>query len=94
MNYFKTQNGDVYAYDAEQVAAGCGSNMTAMTPEEVGAHINPPKTPEQLQAEINHAARTYLLSTDWYIIRLQETGDPVPPEVLTERQAARQRVVD
>jgi len=94
MNYFKTQNGDVYAYDAEQVAAGLAGDKTPMTAEEVEAHLNPPKTAEQVQAEINHAARAYLLSTDWYIIRLQETGEPVPPDVLTERQAARQRVVD
>lgn len=41
MNYFKDESGAVYAYDDEQVAQGYGTDMTAMTPEEVDAHLNP-----------------------------------------------------
>lgn len=33
--------------------------------------------------------KRYLISTDWYYARLQETGAPVPPEVVAERIAAR-----
>lgn len=54
----------------------------------------PPLTGEQLQSQINAEARAYLVSTDWYVIRLQETGEAVPDEVLAERAAARVRVVE
>jgi hypothetical protein len=33
--------------------------------------------------------KRYLISTDWYYARLQETGTPVPPEVVAKRIAAR-----
>jgi biopolymer transport protein ExbD len=51
MEYFKDDNGEVYAYDADQVAAGLADDKTLMTPEEVEAHKNPPKTAEQLREE-------------------------------------------
>ena len=93
-NYYKDSNGNVYAYDDSQVAAGLAGDKTAMTPEEVEAHINPPPTPEQLQQQVNTEARAYLAETDWYVIRLQETGEPVPAEILAERSAARARVIE
>lgn len=46
------------------------------------------------QARINAEARAYLASTDWYVTRQQETGVPIPDVVLTERAAARLRVVE
>jgi hypothetical protein len=51
MNYYKDETGDVFAYDADQVAAGLADGKTPMTPEEVEAHVNPPKTEEQLREE-------------------------------------------
>jgi hypothetical protein len=56
------------------------------TPEPVDEPL--PPTQKQLNAE----ARTYLLSTDWYITRKGETGVAVPTEVLLDRQAARDSV--
>ena len=50
MIYFQDESG-VYAYDETQVAAGLGAGKTAMTQEEVDAHINPPKTAEQVREE-------------------------------------------
>ena len=35
-----------------------------------------------------------LQTTDWYVTRLTETGVPVPEPILSERQAARQRISD
>lgn len=52
-----------------------------------------PPTEEELQQQANAEARAYLASTDWYVIRLQETGEPVPEDILAERAAARARVV-
>lgn len=53
-----------------------------------------PPTEEQLQQQANSEARAYLAETDWYVIRLQETGEPVPAEILEERAAARARVIE
>ena len=50
MIYFQDESG-VYAYDETQVAAGLGAGKTAMTQEEVDAHINPPKSDEQVREE-------------------------------------------
>ncbi|WP_221740091.1 hypothetical protein [Stutzerimonas stutzeri] len=60
------------------------------------------KTAEQKAAEaeaaerkrVNAESRAYLLSTDWYVVRMQETGVPIPDDILLARQAARGRVVD
>ena len=54
----------------------------------------PPPTPEQIQAQINSDARAYLADTDWYVVRTQETGEPIPDDVLAERAAARARVLE
>ena len=43
------------------------------------------------QAEIATLS-TYLASTDWYATRLAETGKAIPPEILTSRQSARDRI--
>ena len=51
MEYFKSQDGNVYAYDDQQVADGLADGMTAMTAVEVEAHANPPKTADQLREE-------------------------------------------
>ena len=43
--------------------------------------------------KVNAAARAYLASTDWYIIRQGETGAEVPADILEARQAARDSIV-
>lgn len=67
--------------------------MRPLTAEELEAHLNPAPTARQLQEQANAVARQYLQDTDWYVIRLQETGAPVPAEVLEARQAAREAIV-
>ena len=37
-------------------------------------------------------ALRYLASTDWYIVRQQETGKPVPADVFEKRQQARESI--
>ena len=34
-------------------------------------------------------ARQFLKSTDWYVTRMQETGKPIPQDILDQRAAAR-----
>ena len=41
----------------------------------------------------NRLARNYLAETDWYVIRLQETGEPIPQEILDARAQARASVI-
>lgn len=46
------------------------------------------------QQQINNAARAYLYSTDWYVVRFIETGIAVPSEITAQRAAARASVND
>ena len=56
--------------------------------------IDPPSpTYEQQQYRINTEARAYLSLTDWYVIRLQEIGEPVPEDILLLRAEARSKVI-
>lgn len=62
-----------------------------------GLHTAEQKAAEAAHAEqqrINAEARAYLAFTDWYVTRWRETGQEVPPDIATERQAARDRVID
>lgn len=53
-----------------------------------------PPTAEQLQQQVNAEARAYLSSTDWYVLRQQETGIAIPAEILELRAEARARVIE
>lgn len=58
------------------------------------AEYQPPAlTPEQVVTKTNAEARQYLASTDWYVIRQQETGKPIPVDILAARQAARNSII-
>ncbi len=52
---------------------------------------------DQRKAEVDRQAEiatltAYLISTDWYATRLAETGKAISEEILTARQAARDRI--
>ena len=44
------------------------------------------------QEAVNIQNRAYLTSTDWYVVRLTETGVPVPADILLKRQEARDAI--
>lgn len=88
-NYFKSDLGEVFFYDDQQVEMGLADGKTSMTDEEVQLHLNPPKTEEQILLEQQAEARQYLVDTDWYVIRRTETGVEIPVEVLDKRAYAR-----
>jgi hypothetical protein len=48
---------------------------------------------EAAQQQLNQESRSYLSSTDWYVIRQQETGVAIPQDILDARQAAREAIV-
>lgn len=52
--------------------------------------------PEKPQAEINqeriNELQAYLTSTDWYAVRMAETGVAIPDDVVTARASAREEI--
>lgn len=68
--------------------------MTPEQIEEVNAYIESVEPDPSITAKIvtNNQARRYLASTDWYVIRLLETGVPVPEDISQMREEARQKV--
>lgn len=38
------------------------------------------------------AALSFLQDTDWYVLRLAETGEAIPAKIAKERQGARDRI--
>jgi hypothetical protein len=59
---------------------------------EIVARIKANDTPDP-QVAANKQARRYLASTDWYVIRQGETGEPIPADVTDARAAARAAIV-
>ena len=51
-------------------------------------------TTEINQKATNDQARAYLASTDWYVIRKEETGTAIPQEILDARAAARASIAE
>lgn len=96
MQHYKDSAGGLHALTFEQIEEGFEARLpegcTKVTEQEVAriradqaASIDP-------QIEINANARYYLASTDWYVIRLQETGQAIPADVLELRQKARDSI--
>ena len=44
-------------------------------------------------AEQNKMARQYLSETDWYVVRFNETGKPIPDSIKRARQQSRDSVI-
>ncbi|HCE2656917.1 TPA: hypothetical protein NKQ64_004496 [Vibrio parahaemolyticus] len=47
---------------------------------------------KRAQFDIDNDYRLYLKETDWYVIREQETGEPIPEEIKQNRATAREKV--
>lgn len=81
MNYYKSETGEVFAYDDSQVAAGLAGDKTPMSPEEVEAHVNPPVPPltrEQVEALRLTAYANPVTGSDRYFAeaaRMQAMGE-------------------
>lgn len=74
--------------DCEQSGPEIHARITLGEAGEIAPYVEPEPatpTPEQLAAE----ARAYLASTDWYVVRRSETGEPIPQDVMDKRAAAR-----
>ena len=71
MKYYK-QNNEVFAYEEDGSQDHLIGDKVLMTVEEVEAHINPPKTEEQIIAEKVIEAKAYLASTDYIVTKIAE----------------------
>ena len=78
------------ADDRHGIAAAVGKAIKAEGVE-VAAFIPEPEPDQALieRSEAIRSAREYLASTDWYVVRRSETGEPIPQDVMDKRAAAR-----
>lgn len=95
VHYIDPQGG-LHALTPEQVEEGFEARLPAgsrqISDEEADQVRADQKAKTDPQIEINAEARYYLASTDWYVIRQQETGQEVPADVLEQRQKARDSI--
>lgn len=75
MIYFKSANGEVFAYETQIERDQYGApDLVAMTPDEVADHLYPVMTDEQMkQSEIDQDKR-YLADTDWIVAKIGEAS--------------------
>lgn len=71
--------------DDEELGRQIHADILAGRAGPVAPYVAPLPSPEQIAAE----ARAYLASTDWYVVRRSETGEPIPQDVMQKRAAAR-----
>lgn len=71
MKYYKSNN-EVFAYEEDGSQDHLIGDKVLMTSEEVEAHINPPKTAEQIIAEKVIEYKAYLANTDYIVTKIAE----------------------
>ena len=75
-------------YDIEELKAYLLAHPEAVQPEPLPPE---PTAAELAQREIAERL-AFLASTDWYVARYAETGEPIPDDVRAARAAARVRI--
>lgn len=68
MAYYKDTDGQVFWYEDDGSQDYLIGDKVKMTAEEVEAHINPPKTPEQIAQEAREARAAAMLEGDVYTL--------------------------
>ena len=94
-----SEDGNTYSTNLGSVPKGHRFELVVKEWEKVtGNVIEPCQTQAEKDAEVqnkvNNEARAYLASTDWYVIRLQESGTAIPQAILDARTVARSQVVE
>ena len=102
--YTREIHGDNIPADAVEITAEQHSELIEdqcqgkrIVADEAGHPVlaDPPApTDEEMQVVRNQEARAYLTSTDWYVIRNQETGVAIPEEIAIKRQEAREQIIE
>lgn len=85
MNYFKKQDGSVWAFDDDQLDL-VHDDMVAMTTEEIELHKNPKPTSEQLADEARLKRDQLLSDTQWLVQRHRDQIEVAEPTTLTADQ--------
>lgn len=102
--YSRATHGDAIPADAVEITAeehaalleGQSQGKRIVADENGFPMLVDPPAPneEELQVIKNQEARAYLSSTDWYVIRHQETGVAIPEEIAIKRQEAREQIIE
>lgn len=71
MKYYKLNN-EVFSYELDGSQDHLIGDKVAMTEAEVEAHLNPPKTAEQIKDEAKKAGKPYTLNGVEYIVPLDK----------------------
>ena len=88
MKYYVNKENEVFAYEtAEEMQEFSKEPLTEITEQQAQDLTKP--TPEQLAEQAKAEALRYLADTDWYVVRLTETGVAIPEEVSIKRAEAR-----
>ena len=80
-----SQGTDNPCYIKEIEPKADGTRMFKIVPND------PPDPKEEANNKIAEL-QSYLSSTDWYVPRSMETGEPIPEEVKTKRAEAREEI--
>lgn len=75
-------------YDALRKGLSEGKTIDMSKNEPVLIDMPPPSGEEAKQIA-KEEALAYLASTDWYVVRFSETGEPIPEEIKQARADAR-----
>ena len=79
--------GETVEYEPYQELIDSGADIKWITSEEKSAHEL-----QQVKDAVNQEAKAYLASTDWYVMRKFDSGEPMPEDVRDARAEARAKV--
>lgn len=92
--YVATING--YPYHVTENTPEAWVKLQAYLAKHPKAPIPEPVPPEPTQEELDRREEqsllAYLANTDWYAVRLAETGKTITDDVASQRDKARQRI--
>ena len=71
--------------DSDEIGREVHAQIIAGAAVAVAPYVAPSTSSEQKASE----SRSYLASTDWYVVRRSETDEPIPQDVMDKRAAAR-----
>jgi len=82
--------------DKSRFWAGQRYNLTTDEIAEVQAYVDSVEEDTNLTDHMTviHQAKKILAATDWYVVRLLETGTPVPEDISNMRTLARKNIND
>lgn len=93
MKFYKDNNNEVFAYEEDGSQDHLICDKVLMTAEEIELHINPPKTPEQIQAEFRAERDKLINEADILINKALDNGQDTT-NLRAYRQALRDATIN